>query len=71
VAVPEVIAVTSPVPASTDARAALLLLHTPPPGAANNVDTLPIQNDVDPVIAPGAAITVTVRVTLHPPPTEY
>jgi hypothetical protein len=56
----------TPVPEPTVATEVLLLLHEPPEVALVSVVVLPIQMLVDPPIAAGLALTVTVVVTRQP-----
>ena len=66
--VPAPTPVTTPVPDTTVAFAGLLLLHVPPLVALLSVVVVPIQADSVPLIAPGAAVTVTSYVATQPLP---
>jgi len=59
VVVPVVRPLTIPVDASMVASEVLLLLHVPPVVALARVMVVPVQTDVGPVMAGGAAVTVT------------
>jgi len=65
VAVPSPNPVTTPVLSPTLATEVLLLVHVPPP-ASVNVEVLPRQTEVLPVIAPGEDTIDTVAVAIHP-----
>jgi hypothetical protein len=69
VALPVDTPVTSPLVASTEATAVLLLLHVPPVLALLSVVTTPVQTPVRPVIAGG--LTVMIAVAGQPEETEY
>jgi len=64
--VPEATPVTTPDADPTIAIDALLLAHIPPPVELLNVVVLAILTVVVPEIAPGAAFTVTIAVTVQP-----
>jgi hypothetical protein len=66
VAVSAAIPLTTPVDASMDATALLLLIHVPPPTASANVVLLPVHTLAAPVITGGNAFTVTTAVTELP-----
>jgi hypothetical protein len=70
VTVPETIAVTTP-NASIDAVSGLLLAHVPPGVAELSVAVLPGQALVVPVIASGAALTVTTDAVWQPVGSVY
>ena len=55
VSIPAATPVTTPVEASTVANNVLVLLHTPPIVESDNVEVAPMQADIVPVIAGGAA----------------
>jgi hypothetical protein len=63
VAVPALTAVSTPVTEPIVATDALLLLQAPPVVALVSDEVLPAQSTVVPVIAEGAALTVTTVVT--------
>jgi hypothetical protein len=63
---PVLIAVTTPVEASTDAIEPSPLLHAPPVVDELSVVVLPLQSVSDPVIAPGVASVVNTDVVTHP-----
>lgn len=63
VTVPAATPVTSPLVLFTVARAALLLLHSPPEGVDTSVVMAPMHTVPAPVIAVGAVLTFTVVVT--------
>ena len=62
---PTVTPLTTPLNESIGAIAGLLLLHTPPPAASLNVDVLPVQIFIVPVIAGGLGFTVNTAVVLQ------
>jgi hypothetical protein len=66
VAVPEATPPTTPVPDITVATLVLLLVHVPPPVLLVKVVELPTHMLVEPAIAAGLAVTVTVAVTRQP-----
>ena len=66
VAVPEAIAVTTPVSAPIDAVPGALLLQVPPTEASVSVTDDPIQALVVPLIADGTAFTVISVVAVQP-----
>jgi len=72
VAVPAPTPVTTPVPEVpvTVATEVAELVHDPPAVASLRVMVEPMQTDDGPEIAAGAALTVIVRVTVHPVPNE-
>ena len=65
--VPAETPVTTPVPEPIVATAEVTLVHVPPEGYELNVVVAPVQTLSDPVIAEGAALTVTVVAAKHPP----
>ena len=68
---PFAIPVTVPVDEPTVAILVLLLVHTPPVGEELKVDDAPEHMDNTPLMAPGAAFTVTTLVAKQPPANVY
>ena len=64
--VPAARPVAIPVPASTDALAGTLLVHTPPDGVVESGSMEPTQMDDTPLIAAGISLTVTSFVLPQP-----
>jgi hypothetical protein len=67
ITVPEDIPVTIPLDAPTLASEGSPLVHMPPGNASLSVTDAPTHTFVGPVMATGAAITVTVVVVAQPP----
>ena len=68
VAVSAVIPVT--MPALPTATAVLVVLHTPPVVASVSVAAIPVYKTELPLIAAGNGVTVSVRITVQPVPSE-
>lgn len=64
--VPDVIALTNPVPEPIVAILVLLLSHEPPLVISVSKEVLPMQSDVGPVIDAGNGFTVIVNVVRQP-----
>ena len=57
---------TTPVPVTTEATEALLLLHVPPALASVSVTDEPVQMPLTPLMADGRSLTVTMVVVMQP-----
>ena len=65
-AVPAVVPVTIPVADPIEAIPTVPVLHEPPVVASERVAVAPAHKLMEPVIAAGNGLTVTISVTLHP-----
>ena len=71
VVVPVATVETIPFDAPIVATVVVLLVHVPPFGLSDKVILLPMHTAPGPLIAPGAAITVTTKVAAEHPPAAY